>query len=187
MLVNELKQGGILALIDYDNTIFDNMTLPKDEDDNELVNLQEIVDTILFKYGNTPLFCPDPAVMKYYIALWSSRRVKLWERFYEVASAEYNPIENYDRTEEHTTDFTPGAAYENLISADNATDYQPDTKRQPTGDGFDRTKIDSHIHGNIGVTTAAYMQQEVINLIPRLDLINFIAEDWHAEFNLGIY
>lgn len=186
MLVNELQQGGILALIDYDATIFDNMVLPEGEDGNELATLQEIVDAILYKYGNAPLFIPDPAVIKYYIALWSSRRVKLWERFYEVASAEYNPIENYDRTEKHTNDFTPGAAYENLISADNASTYQPDTKRQPSG-GYDRTVIDSHIHGNIGVTTAAYMQSEVINLIPRLDLINFIADDWHAEFNLGIY
>ena len=187
MYVNEMLQGGILAIIDYDPTIFDNMTLPVDEDNNQIVDLQDVVDHILMKYGNTPLYCPDPDVLKYYIASWSRRRVSIWERFYRAAAASYSPIENYDRTEKHTTDYTPGAAYENLISADNASTYQPNTKTMPSGSGYDRTQIDSHIHGNIGVTTAQQMVEAEINLIPRLDLIDFMADDWHYEFNLMIY
>ena len=185
MFVNEMHQGGILALIDYDPTLFDSMTLPEDEDGNEVASIQDIVDHILFKYGNSPLFCPDPAVMKYYITAWSARRVSIWERFYRAATAEYSPIENYDRHEKVDDDFSPGSSYEQQISADNASTYQPD--RKSIGSGKDQRDIESHIHGNIGVTTAMAMISEEINLIPKLDLIDFIADDWHAEFNLMIY
>ena len=65
MLYNELHHGGIRALIDYDDTIFNNMVLPAG------VDLSDVVDHILFKYGDTPLFSPEPAVMKYYISKWS--------------------------------------------------------------------------------------------------------------------
>ena len=185
MLVNEMHQGGILALIDYDSTLFDNMALPEDEDGNQVATIQDIVDHILFKYGNCPLFCPDPAVMKYYITSWSNRRVSIWERFYAAITTEYNPLENYDRHEKADDDFSPGATYEQQISADNATTYQAD--RKSIGSGKDQRDFESHIHGNIGVTTSQQMLQAEMDIAPKLDLIDFIADDWHAEFNLMIY
>ena len=167
MFINELHQGGIRAIIDYDNTVFDNMVLP------ENIELSDVVDHILFKYGDTPLFAPDPEVIKFYIGKWSARRLPLWNRYIEVVSAEYDPIENYDRYESGT-DTT-----ELQISADNASTYQPDSKsiRMP----------DLHMHGNIGVTTAATMQKEILDLLPRFDVIDFIADDFKAEFCLLVY
>jgi len=185
MLVNELHQGGIRALMIQDPTLFDSMALPKDEDDNEVASIQDIVDHILFKYGLTPLFCPDPAVMKYYITSWSNRRVSIWERFYAAITTEYNPLENYDRHEKADDDFTPGSTYEQQISADNATTYQAD--RKTVGSGKDQRDFESHIHGNIGVTTSQQMLQAEMDIAPKLDLIDFIADDWHSEFNLMIY
>ena len=186
MFVNELHQGGIRAIIAYDPTVFDGMVFPKDEDDNDVCTVQEVVDHILMKYGNTPLFCPDPAVLKYYITAWSSRRVGIWQKFYDAINIEYNPLENYDRTEKSTNDFTPGAIYEQLISADNASTYQPDKQSKGMG-GKDNNEYNSHIHGNIGVTTSQQMLNSELDIIPRLDLIDFIADDWHNEFNLMIY
>ena len=61
MFVNEMYQGGIRAILDYDNTVFDDMVLPVDPDDNP-VSLDLIVDMILYKYGDSPLFVPDPSV-----------------------------------------------------------------------------------------------------------------------------
>ena len=167
MFINELHQGGIRAIVDYDNTVFDNMTLPAD------IQLSDVVDHILFKYGDTPLFAPDPAVIKFYIGKWSARRLPLWNRYIEVASAQYDPIENYDRYESGS-DTT-----ELQISADNASTYQPDSKSIRTPD--------LHIHGNIGVTTAATMQKEILDLLPRFDIIDFIADDFKAEFCLYVY
>ena len=167
MFINELHQGGIRAIVDYDNTVFDEMVVP------EGIELADVVDRILFKYGDTPLFAPDPAVIKFYLGKWSSRRLPLWNRYIEVANAQYDPIENYDRYESGTD------TNELQISADNASDYQPDSKSIRTPD--------LHVHGNIGVTTAAKMQSEVFDLIPRFDVIDYIADDFKAEFCLYIY
>lgn len=167
MFINELHQGGIRAIVDYDNTVFDNMVLPED------MNLSDVVDRILFKYGDTPLFAPDPAVIKFYIGKWSARRLPLWNRYIEVVSAQYDPIENYDRYE------TGSDTTELQISADNASTYQPDSQSIRTPD--------LHIHGNIGVTTAATMQRELLDLLPRFDVIDFIADDFKTEFCLYVY
>lgn len=185
MFVNEMYQGGILAIIDWDPTVFDNIEIPEDEDGNDVASLQDIVDHILMKYGNAPLFCPDPAVLKYYITAWSKRRVSIWERFYRAITEEYDPLENYNRHEKADDDFSPGATYEQQISADNATTYQAD--RKSVSSGKDQRDFESHIHGNIGVTTSQQMLQSEMDIIPKLDLIDFIADDWHAEFNLMIY
>lgn len=228
MMVNELHQGGIRAILDYDNTVFDNFTLPdtlpEELDRDELT--ADIIDTILFKYGDTPLFAPDPDVIKFYIGRWSKRRAPLWQRYYDAVTAEYNPIENYDRTEH--SEFTHGkkVSYSGTVtdtpsgsikierddtntsdfSADNSTDYVPDRKdvldgetvtsyenyqeqrsynNADTNSGID--KNDSRIHGNIGVTSSMDLVNQELDLIPRLDFVEYIADDWHAEFCLMMY
>ena len=63
MFVNELYQGGIRALLAYDPTLFDNFVPPEDPD-HVALDEQLIIDNILYKYGDAPLFTPDPAVVK---------------------------------------------------------------------------------------------------------------------------
>lgn len=167
MFVNELHQGGIRAILDWDPTVFDDMVLP------DGVQQQEVVDDIIIKYGDTPLFCPDPAVIKYYIKVWSAHKIDLWNRYKAAISAQYNPIENYDRYESGTD------TNEVQVSADNESDYQPDTKAIRTPD--------LHIHGNIGVTSSMQLINQELDLIPRLDLVDYIADDFHTEFCLYVY
>ena len=110
MLYNQLHQGGIRALLDWDNTLFDTMVLPEDFDDEDGLVRKMIVDDIILRHGDTPLFIPEPTVMKYYINSWSTRMQPIFLRFYNAMMAEYNPIENYDRQEysTHTTEDTMG-------------------------------------------------------------------------------
>lgn len=232
MLVNEIYQGGIRALLAYDPTLFANFSSPEDPE-GVAVDEQLIIDRILYKYGDAPLFSPDPAVIKYYIGQWSSRRKPLWDRFYKAVLTEYDPLNNYDRTEKTTDylthghkvvtnddmthghkvvtddDLTGGLTLENQISADNASTYQPDTKSinggkdqrditethsgkderdlDETHSGTDKRDYDSHVYGNIGVTTSQQMLASELDIIPRLDLIDYVADDFHNEFNLMIY
>lgn len=221
MLVNELHQGGIRALLAWDDTIFDAMQVPDGVDPND------VIDRIVYKYGDTPLFTPDPAVVKFYVQRWSQRRLSLWERYKAAIELDYDPIENYDRIEEETlthglkvshtgtvTDKPSGTitdsvdrTQEQQRSADNASTYQPMDKETDTGKSNERTFTgyqeqrtynnddtnsgkdirDSRIHGNIGVTTSQQMLNSELDLIPRLDLIDYIADDWHAEFCLMMY
>lgn len=226
MFVNELHQGGIRALLDYDNTIFDNMQLPEEipNDDDEFLAL--IIDTILYKYGDAPLFSPDPSVIKFYIGRWSKRRAPLWLRYYKAITTEYEPLENYDRNEKRefthgkkitysgTITDTPSGSIKveqddtttDNISADNSSTYQPDGQHILDGEtntsyqnykeerSFNNSDTNSgkdveeaRTHGNIGVTTSQQMLESELDLIPRLDLAEYIAEDWHNEFCLMMY
>ena len=232
MFVNQIYQGGIRALLAYDNTLFDNFTAPTDPEGSP-VDLDLIINRILYKYGDAPLFTPDPAVMKFYIGEWSERRQPLWNRFYKAILEEYDPLSNYDRTEKttdylthgHTVttdddlthgetvttndDLINGLTVENTIAADNASTYQPDSKSTNSGTdyrdiseahtgtdqrdvsekhtGIDKRDYDSHVFGNIGVTTSQQMLRSELDLIPELDLVEFIADDFHSEFNLMMY
>lgn len=167
MFVNEMHQGGIAALLDYDNTIFDGIVLPTG------ISAEDVIDKIIFKYGNTPLMHPDPAVMAYYIPKWSARRLAIWERYNKAINTEYDPLNNYDRYEEGKS------TAENTISADNASEYQPDSKTIVTPE--------LHTYGNIGVTTSQQMLEAELNIVTRLDLINYIADDFRNEFCLDVY
>lgn len=167
MFVNELHQGGISALLDWDNTIFDDMNLP------DGITVKEVVDRIIFKYGDTPLMHPEPDVMKYYIPVWSARRLTAWNRYKNAIEIDYDPLNNYDRTEEGET------TAEQKISADNASDYQPDSL------GNAKSKL--RAYGNIGVTTSQQMLASELDIVTRLDLIEYIADDFRNEFCLNIY
>lgn len=203
MLYNELHQGGIRALVEYDDTIFDDMVVPA------TITKDDVIDDILFRHGDQPLFCPEPTVMKYYIKKWSERMLPLWNRFLAAASAVYDPIENYRRIEDRTdtigntrtlntnTATTGTDTTENQVSAENVSTYSPDDKtvRTPNLNSADTgtvtdvggVVVSSTIHGNIGVTTSQQMLESELTLIPKLDTIRYISDSFQAEFCLAVY
>lgn len=215
MLFNELHQGGIRALLDWDETLFDGMVLPDDINDDDTKKL--IVDDIILRHGDTPLFIPEPTVMKYYITSWSTRMLPVFTRMWAACSAEYNPIENYDRTEDrsettkdtmgntrtlNTSKSTTGTnTTEDSVSAENVTTFSPDTRSVETpnlteadsgtigdsGNYNGSLTIKSNIHGNIGVTTSQQMLESELQLVPKLDMIRIISDSWAAEFCLAVY
>lgn len=215
MLFNELHQGGIRALLDWDDTLFDGMVLPDDINDDDTKKL--VVDDIILRHGDTPLFIPEPTVMKYYITSWSTRMLPVFTRMWAACSAEYNPIENYDRTEDrsettkdtmgntrtlNTSTSTTGTnTTEDSVSAENVNTFEPDAKTVQTpnlteadsgtigdsGNYNGSLTIKSNIHGNIGVTTSQQMLESELQLVPKLDMIRIISDSWAAEFCLAVY
>lgn len=217
MLFNELHHGGIRALLDWDDTLFDGMVLPEDLDDEDGVVRGLIVDDIILRHGDTPLFIPEPTVMKYYITSWSTRMLPVFQRMWNACIAEYDPIENYNRIEDRseTTKDTMGNTRtlntntattgtnttEDSVSAENVTTFSPDTKSVQTpnlneadtgtigdsGNYNGSLTIKSTIHGNIGVTTSQQMLESELALVPKLDIIRIISDSWAAEFCLAVY
>lgn len=217
MLFNELHQGGVRALLDWDPTLFDDMVLPEDLDDENGVVRKLITDDIILRHGDTPLFIPEPTVMKYYIQSWSMKMLPVFQRMWNACIAEYDPIENYNRSEYRTettedtmgntrtldtaTDTTGTNTTENSVSAENVSTFEPDNKTVETPDlnvadtgtitddgSYDGSlTIDSNIHGNIGVTTSQQMLEQELALVPKLDIIRIISDSWAAEFCLAVY
>lgn len=87
----------IRGLYIVNETLFSDMVMPDgmDASDRDI-----IVDNILNEYAELEVIYPDPVFMKDAIGKWSRKEVPTWQRIYNAAKAEYNPIENYNRTEE---------------------------------------------------------------------------------------
>lgn len=165
MLTNQqIATTGLLDLLYYDDTIMDSFTVP------DGIDRQLALDTIYQRCGLTPLYHPDPAWLKFYVGRWCSKNAKTWEELYKTTIQDYNPIYNYDRTEE-TTDTRSGTrtlsedtssntkqngdtsvtdtsrdSSEHTMSADNSDSYEPGYKdvssRQDTQASESSNRVD---------------------------------------------
>lgn len=89
----------ILGLYNYDNTLFDNLVLPTGMTADDKTTL---VNNMLAELAELEIVYPDPVFMKTAIGFWSAKELPTWDRYYTAATAEYNPIENYNRMEAGT-------------------------------------------------------------------------------------
>lgn len=96
-----MAELSILGLYSWDNSIFDNMCYPGEF---TVQQKQNVVDNILMECAELEVLYPDPVFMKKAIAAWSFKELPTWTRIYKAALAEYNPIENYRRHEEESSD-----------------------------------------------------------------------------------
>lgn len=180
----------------------------------------------------TPLY-GEPDVFTAIAGDWFQEKQWTFEHLVKIVKAEYSPIENYDRYEDikdtrsgNSKDTHGGSdqrkftaddkdtnsgtdTTENTISAENASTYQPDSKRtitngltvdmdrdQTTTDTYGKTitRTDSgsdtrtaHLHGNIGVTQTSEMILNELGMLSRFDPYKWIAEQFEKDFMLMIY
>lgn len=226
--------GSTIDLLEADENLFSNMVVP------EGIDREEVIDTIIEKYGMQTLFRPDPDYMKKHIGVWSKRKLLTWTKLYNTLHLEYNPIDNTDKYEDYvdTRETTRETSGENAltasgtdsrtenetagtsrtetvdhdVSAENASDYQADTRdttsadtdetRKNTASGSNSTKSNGtnsetetytdtfkhtlHTHGNIGVTTTQQMIEAERECV-RYNLYEEIANDYQMAFCLDIY
>lgn len=83
----------IVALYRYDGTLFDGMQLP------EGVDKDTLVDNILLDAASLEVLYPDPVFLNRAITVWSRKRLPVWTELQKTLEYEYNPLDNYDRTE----------------------------------------------------------------------------------------
>lgn len=102
----------IITMFQYDPTIFDEMVLPV-ELDKDLVT-----DSIMLELGELELLYNDPNMMKFAIGRWSSKELKKWNDLYATTVLDYNPIENYNRTDDFTDTETRNLATSNTETRD---------------------------------------------------------------------
>ena len=242
------------GIYQYDPTLFENVSLP------EGLEKDYVIDEIMRRSGDLFTYYQVPAMLKSNITNWFLRNYDQFARMIAALLAEYNPIENYDRTEwslhtptevvttdhtgedtnvtDHTgedtsvTDYTGedtreigttlGSTSTNSKSAFDSNTYSPydqtttsggdsstDTLTKGTTDTNTLTRgttdtntltrgttdtitnsgnhqFDSHIHGNIGVTTNQQMVEAEIEL-RRFDIYTDIARRFEKEFLIDIY
>lgn len=216
----------IVGLYNADDGLFSKMVFPSQFTQDEK---QTVVYNILSECAELECLFTDPDFMKEQIAFWSKLNIPEWQRIYTASLLEYNPIENYNRTELETisddhsethsgTDSSTSSsnntstnsgtdintvsqtAYDsnNLLVHDRG-DYQHGHVVTDMGSGSgsvthgekivhdtDITK-NSHVSGNIGVTTSQQMLEQEIDISAKLNVMKMIVESFRNRFCLLVY
>lgn len=86
----------MIGLYEYDNSLFDNLTFPEGIDKDTAVN------EILMRSGEFEVLYSSFAFNKSQIGRWGVKHYRTFEKWINALSLEYNPLENYDRSEEWT-------------------------------------------------------------------------------------
>lgn len=83
----------VMGLYEWDSTLFDLLSIP------EGLNKDNVVNSLLAEVSDLEVLYPNPVVMKNLIGIWSASCQYKWQHLYNTMLLEYNPIDNYDRTE----------------------------------------------------------------------------------------
>lgn len=165
----------VLGILKADETLFDNFRVPEGVDKNVLIA------RIIAECAELEVAYSNAKTFKFILENWSFARVDAWVRVFKALSAEYSPIENYNRSEDTTL-----GPVENSGKRFNTTYDGPEIQSERV-ENTSKTVINSvHTHGNIGVTTNQKMIREEIN-VRKIDMYEIIVQDFKNMFTLQIY
>ena len=86
----------ILTMFNNYPDIFDDMVLP------DGVEKEVVINSIVSELAELDLLYSNPIVLKPRIAVWSNKESYKGTRLFATMNFDYNPIDNYDRTETET-------------------------------------------------------------------------------------
>ena len=182
--------------------LFDTLTLPDGIDKDTLTG------SILMAGGEFEVLYSNPDTLKAFIEVWSSKWYRTFEKWVAALNIEYDPLNNYDRTENYTdTKERSGSSNasgttatdsdnENKVSAFDTSSYQPSnyqtggstTVSNTSGSDSEKESIthSARIYGNIGVTTSQQMLQSELD-IAKWNLYQHITDIFVDEFCIMVY
>lgn len=112
-----------------DPTILDGLTIP------EGLNLDTLKNNIILECAELEVLYSAPSFFRWAVNAWSLKESPTWERMYKALQIEYNPLENYDRTEEWTEAGTlkNNKTVDNTTTTNGNTTSNGDAKHNVTG------------------------------------------------------
>lgn len=148
-----------------DKTLFDNIKL------YEGFDKQVLIDLIMQQSGELFPFHQQPEYLQLNIENWFSRMYEQFKRMYIAITADYNPIENYDRIEEwsdsesasqsesesssssssahdSTSDSSSNSMTNDISAANMAAGFLPDSASNGVSAGRSSTDSDSKINSS---------------------------------------
>lgn len=177
-----------------EKSIFDSFTLP------EGIDAETVKESIMFEAGDFGIVYADLDYMIDAIGMWCRKWRYTFDKWYKAISVEYEPLENYRRTE-HWDD-TGSNTGNSKTTGSNQNDYKVTTYENDTLHQRDRTndsgtsntdasgtfanKRDGIAYGNIGVTTSQQMLESELE-IARWNLIEQITDMFIRDFCILVY
>lgn len=188
----------LIGLYNYDNTLFDGLTLPTGIDKDICIN------EILRRCGEFELIYSDLDFNKSMIAQFGNKHNRTFTKWIEGLAEEFNPLHNYDRHEIYTDTHKSNAVSNSAtstssnadrkVSAYDASTMQPKENETSGGSGTgsavnssnDEIKHEAHLYGNIGVTTSTQMLEDFLR-VERWNIYEHIADIFCDEFCIPVY
>lgn len=188
----------LIGLYNYDNTLFDGLTLPAGIDKDICIN------EILRRCGEFELIYSDLDFNKSMIAQFGNKHNRTFTKWVEGLAEEFNPLHNYDRHEIYTDTHKSNAVSNSAtstssnadrkVSAYDASTMQPKENETSGGSGTgsavnssnDEIKHEAHLYGNIGVTTSTQMLEDFLR-VERWNIYEHIADIFCDEFCIPVY
>lgn len=193
----------LATMYNFDPSIFDGVEFPTN------ISVQDFIDSLLMQCGEMPVLYSSPPLLKSLIRVWSNTSKYSWEHLAATLTATYNPIENYDRTEEWEDSTTNTSRYTNSANntsngstkeqvygyndlqnpSDNSASTSASTSADTsdsTGTGISTGTRKGRAHGNVGVTTT----QEMLDSERRVAMFNFydtVIRDFQKRFLIWVY
>ncbi len=87
---------GMEKFLNPERSVFDNMILPDGIDRDTLIG------TIIMRCQEFELLYSDPDFMTAAVNIWSRKNYRTFDKWVKALNIEYEPLYNYDRTEEYT-------------------------------------------------------------------------------------
>lgn len=194
----------VIGMYKYDNTLFNLFELPSSM---EFVK-ENIINAICLETQELEVLYPSTQTLQFAIGVWSNAMKPIWEKLYATTKLDYNPIENYNKTETVTenekrnddlsssTESNSNSENINQNVAFNNQDFSNNEKNmlntdnQITGSetnkyNTDRT-LETKTSGNIGVTTSQQMIEQE-RKISEFSIVQYIVDDFKERFCLMIY
>lgn len=101
-----------------------------------------LIQQIIVRGGELPLVYNDPLTVKQMVRTWIMAHQDTIQRMYDAIAAEYDPISNYDRTEEESSTGTR-ATSEDATGTDSGS-----SSRRATGQSSDSSTGSTHTDGS---------------------------------------
>lgn len=202
----------ILGLYNFNPSVFDDLRIPAEMENDK----ENLINNLLMECAEFEVLYTDPEFMQSAIGQWSTMMLPVWEKLYATTQFEYDPIYNYDRTEDYTdtdtrkveysrspnlteetthgkTETQQQNSYENagFVDALKVADGGTDTVRNTGIERNDEQHSGSIIHharlyGNIGVTTTQQMIEAERDVVT-FNMIHRIITDFQDRFCIMIY
>lgn len=139
----------LIGFYNYDNTLFSQMALPAGIDKDLVIN------NILLRGGEFESLYADPDFIKQAISVWSNKWYRTFDKWQAALAVSYDPLFNYDRTEEYREDLThsgsgvitDSGSRENRSSSD-GTDHSSEENRA-SSDGTDHNENEQHSENTV--------------------------------------
>lgn len=184
----------IWGMYQYEPTLFDGLQLP------EIVDKSTLIDNLVIELAELELLYSSAPFMKQAISAWSRKQLPIWNKLAATTNLDYNPIYNYDRTEEwsddesrdlkgtskgtgKSTDRVSGFNSTELIE-NNQTTSESGTDSSTTGTVKNIRK--GRAFGNIGVTTTQEMIEHE-RRVARYSVMDEIISEFKERFCLLVY